>query len=915
MKLFRVVIFFLVLLFGYLALIAYPYFFSKISLYNSLGALSLVEEKSEHIKESGSARKSLLAGEKIIGEIKSSENNFGVLLFRFAQPSGNSTDTVVFRIKEKGKENWYYEKNYETNQFQPDQYFTLGFPPFKNSRDKIYVFEMKSLSGTYKNGIRMSLKEPHVAMVYQYSRSDLSNLDTLLSFIAKKFIYIVRNANFLQDWQILLIFVLPLVLILFIQSEKITITTVAKSSLILKGRKKYRFLQHSINLYSLQEKRIGLFIGRTNLWISSTMFYKVFFNTVSKKRLIIGLTLFLLAFLFRFAASIVDQSNLYPFHGSLGNGVGVNAFYSLLGNGGDYDQFIRAATCAIKSFCPSILGQNLLIESFILGMFYELFGFVGGLKAYLYLMIILSSVIATLPYFLLSRKNTFTIGGVIGSLFLATSDYLTHMAINLPPDNGSLFLFSMFFVVYLLTMQYGTIRWLLFFGLMGTIDGLNKLTMLINDLAAFLLFVPVFFFDKAKKIDRFPFVKFSPKLILYSLLPLLVFIVIYSAWEYIVQIKFSTSYYLRTMIESGFIYASRTDVASDSINIFSKGILEIVYYYIGLAIVMQKRIIDYANLNIIFLAPIFIGLLFFTFQKAKFFVIKLLSISLFLAGAFTLLVLFRNNYLGIQEVGMHVDAWPNSHYINVFLFSGILFLFFVNLKYSAVRLIIPILSYYIMLIILTKNAPWGRMWAHVITWSVVLLCFLLDWILNKTKEDFSVRRVWIGPVLLVLFVFFYIFPKISGMYMQLQSGIINTKEKVTYLRWVNSELPENAIILAGGKSDLVVVAENINKPVIYNTRWTGALLIEPKEIPGVTPRDFSIVEELKNKDNFEKYKYLILEDDIYLWHQRVKGVSDTLFSTSSAKLLNTGDYILTVYKFSHDFNKGIYELKLKNTGI
>ena len=86
---------------------------------------------------------------------------------------------------------------------------------------------------------------------------------------------------------------------------------------------------------------------------------------------------FLIAFLFRFATSTVDQSNLYPFHSSLGNGVGVNSFYSLLGNGGDYDQFIKAATCAVRNFCPAILGQNFLIESSVLGVFFEPFGFTG----------------------------------------------------------------------------------------------------------------------------------------------------------------------------------------------------------------------------------------------------------------------------------------------------------------------------------------------------------------------------------------------------------------------------------------------------------------------------------------------------------------------------------------------------------
>ncbi len=73
-------------------LVSYPFFFSKVNRFDKLGVLSLVEEKSEDVKKTGSAGEHLLAGEKIEGIVKSSENN------------------------------------YKVNQFQPDQYSTFGFP-------------------------------------------------------------------------------------------------------------------------------------------------------------------------------------------------------------------------------------------------------------------------------------------------------------------------------------------------------------------------------------------------------------------------------------------------------------------------------------------------------------------------------------------------------------------------------------------------------------------------------------------------------------------------------------------------------------------------------------------------------------------------------------------------------------------
>jgi len=472
---------------------------------------------------------------------------------------------------------------------------------------------------------------------------------------------------------------------------------------------------------------------------------------------------------------------------------------------------------------------------------------------------------------------------------------------------------------------------------MGTIDGLNKLILLMNDLAVFLLFVPVFFYEKANKegltaSKQFQslFRKKNIRILFLSLVPLLVFLIIYIAWEYFVYIEFSVPYFLRRLVETGApAYVSATSFNES----LAKGdILEKLYYYAGSSIVMQKRIIEYGGLNTVFLAPIFIGLLFFTFRKPKFFIAKLISIVIFASIVFMILGLFRNNYLGIQEIGMYVYAWPKSTYTNVFLFTGIIFLFILNLKYSAIRLLIPILPYYIMLIILTKNAPWGRLWAHVIVWSIILLSFLIDWILSNANKKYVLKRFRIGSILLVLFIFFYIFPKTSSMVVKLWEGYYNGRAEVKYLKWVNSELPKNAIILGGGKSDLVTVAQNIKRPIIYSTLWTAAVLIKPNEIPGVkptdfailnelkinempgvTPSDFSIIAELKNKDNFKKNKYLILEDDIYIWRGRLAGVGDSVFYTTSATLLHADDYSIKVYKSNSALNRSIYELKLKET--
>ncbi len=890
---------------GYFILITYPYFYSKINRYDSLGFLSLVEEKELRIKESGKADNHLVKEEKIAGKFKATENNLGIVLVKFTR-FGKVLDQVEFRLGEEGKKIWYYKNKYRAAEFQNNQYFTFGFPPVVNSKNKNYFFEIESLAGTYKNGVGVSLGEPQVALVYKYTRDDLLNLDTLSSFIFKKSIYVVRSVNFLQNWQILSTFVLSLFFILLIQKKKIKIPSIVRFLPQIKTNSKRTFRQIISKIksnYLSPEKKTVKFSKRVTRNFALTKLYLRFLNTNTKKRLAVGLFIFFLALTYRYSSSLVNLDKL---------------FYAGLGGGGDYDQFVRAATCAL-SFCSWILHQNLLIGSSILGVFYQVFGFTGGLKAYLYLMIILSSIVAPLPYVLLSRKNWITIGGAIGSFFLATSDFLTEVALNFPPDNGSTFIFSMFFIVYLLTMHFGTIRWLLFFGFVGFFDGMFKALFLINDLITFVLFVPIAFFEKAKGKGKSLFRKQNIRILLLSLIPLLVFLVLYSAWEYFVYIKFSMYYFLRGLLLSGGAsYVSYTSLAGGS---SGEAFVSQLFYLLVSVMVMIKRLIQYVDLHVIFLAPIFFGLFFFSFiilpQKTKFPTRKFIVVSILSIVTIVLLVFIKNDYFKIHQVfaGEYIiDNWTDQTYINIFLFAGIITLFIVNFKYTALKLSLPIIPYIIMLIILTKNSPFPRISTQVVAWSIILFAYIIDWIIMNIN-GYSIKRIRIlfTCLILILFISMHSLPKMVVMISQLYSGIAESQSTSKYLKWVNSQLPNNSIILAGGKSDLVTLGESLKNPIVYNVLWNAAVIIKPNEIPGVSPTDFSIIPELKNKDNFKRNKYIILEDDVYIWRGRLTGTGDGVFTTDpkSTTALHARNFSLRVYKSNPTLKKAIYELKLK----
>ena len=182
-----------------------PLYFSKITPFSSLGFLALVEELPDKTITNYKTSE-ILKGEKISGIIKSKENNLGIVLIRFDNFERISKDKVTFRIREKGENKWYYNNTYKVDQFQPDEYFTFGFPVVINAKGKQYEFEIESQTGKPYDAIALSKISPHAALVYQYSKSDLFNsIDTPLTFLYKKSIYAISHVNkllLLQLWAI-----------------------------------------------------------------------------------------------------------------------------------------------------------------------------------------------------------------------------------------------------------------------------------------------------------------------------------------------------------------------------------------------------------------------------------------------------------------------------------------------------------------------------------------------------------------------------------------------------------------------------------------------------------------------------------------------------------------------------------------
>ena len=154
----------------------------------------------------------LLAGQKIKGEFVARENNLGIVAVRFNTFFRINHDVVHFRIREKGSNQWLVENSYTTPQFQPNQYFTFGFPIIENSEGRRYVFEVESEKGKPNNAVALSPIEPIYVTKYQYLKEKiLSDNGYLATFLQRKIVNTFTNLDFLISF---VAFSLPLLVYL-----------------------------------------------------------------------------------------------------------------------------------------------------------------------------------------------------------------------------------------------------------------------------------------------------------------------------------------------------------------------------------------------------------------------------------------------------------------------------------------------------------------------------------------------------------------------------------------------------------------------------------------------------------------------------------------------------------------------------
>lgn len=155
----------------------------------------------------------LLAGEKIVVEFETSEDNLGIVSVRFNTFERLNEDVLIFRLREKGKMVWYYENEYKTDQFLDNELFPFGFRKINDSKGKTYQFEIESTLGEKGNAIAISSSLPVFRVKYEFDRANLlANKTELIKHVFKKSLNMVHNYIFLLSS---LVFFIPFLFYLF----------------------------------------------------------------------------------------------------------------------------------------------------------------------------------------------------------------------------------------------------------------------------------------------------------------------------------------------------------------------------------------------------------------------------------------------------------------------------------------------------------------------------------------------------------------------------------------------------------------------------------------------------------------------------------------------------------------------------
>lgn len=161
---------------------------------------------------------------KLSAEFISKDNYLGIVAINFEHNHKMLSGEMLFRLKERGSKEWYYQNTYNPMQLNDLSFFPFGFPIIPDSKNKYYIVEIE-LKKVDQHNTSLSLADYSAVLAsqHQFPKAPLlENKYNFLAFLSKKITNIINN-----NYQIFgsVIFLYPLALYLIRKSSKSRLTS------------------------------------------------------------------------------------------------------------------------------------------------------------------------------------------------------------------------------------------------------------------------------------------------------------------------------------------------------------------------------------------------------------------------------------------------------------------------------------------------------------------------------------------------------------------------------------------------------------------------------------------------------------------------------------------------------------------
>ena len=184
--------------------------------------------------------KELLKGDKVIGEFIAENNHLGTVSIKFNTHNRINNDYLQFRIKKSDSNHWYYSNKYKVDYFQNNQYFSFGFPPINDSKDKKYQIEIESLAGVKGKSIQALMEDSPFLSKYSFPKAYLQqNKKEIQMFIFSKLKSYLGHIDLNVYLSLLIVSLLLFYILRLIRIKKLLVNFKKFEGIFIKGSKSF----------------------------------------------------------------------------------------------------------------------------------------------------------------------------------------------------------------------------------------------------------------------------------------------------------------------------------------------------------------------------------------------------------------------------------------------------------------------------------------------------------------------------------------------------------------------------------------------------------------------------------------------------------------------------------------------------